>query len=292
MSSTTVTSQTPSVATTITPPNWVNDKCHTLNTLTCSICCDVSMDPVVTPCDHIFCRSCIHQSLHRNRFCPNDRTPLRASQVQELTGPIKRIWAQTPVQCPECEVWTGPLQTYCTEHGVTCVSPQKRIQALEDKLTAAEAQYQTTVQNYQTQIQTLQVQLTNALRAGQAENIVINSNNNNQTKRIRTPKPYYSSVTGPFGPFGTQQPPPAPLAANSLGQPQSNITFGQSSNIFTPPNPFHTSQSLPTTTTFTSTISNQGGVTVQFSIGASPPTLSTPTVYPGRRIVRARRPTY
>ena len=272
MSSTAATQIPSTVAHTITPPNWIHEKCHTQSIFTCNICCEISLDPVETPCHHIFCRSCIHQSLHRNRFCPNDRAPLRASQLKELRGTSKRIWSQTPVQCPECQTWTGSLQSYITEHGVSCVNPQKRITELEGKLKAAETELRTKTNQMQAQIQALEQQLNTALVAQKNATLEINTapqarrmdDNHNLAKRsgehLRNRCHYTSAVTGPFGPFGTQQ-------------QQANIAFGQSSTILTTPNNNptfginNTATSVPTSNW--SYQSTHGGVNVQFQIGVA-----------------------
>ena len=37
----------------------------------CSVCLDAFEDPVVTACDHVFCRACILKSLHQaGKTCP------------------------------------------------------------------------------------------------------------------------------------------------------------------------------------------------------------------------------
>lgn len=286
------TTQTPSTANIITPPNWINEKCHTQSIFTCNICCEISLDPVETPCDHIFCRTCIHQSLHRNRFCPNDRTPLRASQLKELRGTSKRIWSQTPVQCPECQTWTGSIQSYITEHGVSCVNPQKRIKELEGKLKEAEAELRTKTNQMQTQIQALEKQLNTALEeqkksalqtSGSMPQAQMIDDNQNLAKRsgehLQT-RCHYTSATGPFGPFGTQH----------QQQQANNIAFGQSSTILTAPNNTPTLGMNTAATAVAAPIvsnwnyqSTHGGVDVQFQIGVAR--------HQTRRIIRAKRPT-
>jgi Zinc finger, C3HC4 type (RING finger) len=74
----------------------------------------------MTPCDHVFCRSCISQALEHKRECPNDRQELHAYQLQPLSGILRRIWEQVGVQCPNqgC-AWTGTAGNY-ENHGAAC----------------------------------------------------------------------------------------------------------------------------------------------------------------------------
>ena len=286
MSCTASTPQTPSTANAVTPPTVIDEKGHAQSIFQCSICCEFSLDPVVTPCDHIFCRTCLQQSLRRNHFCPNDRKPLRASQLRGLDGPIKRVWSETPVKCPECQIWTGTLHSYTTEHAVVCVNPQKRIEELEVKLKEKEEELRTKTSAMQQHIQDLQQQLDTAPRqmpvpgmkppvahaTSSTENWHTASKRPYEkypdrhcasqaavygTNQHERPQPFYSSITGPFGPFGTQQ---------QQQQPQPQLTFGQSSTIATAPShhrPF--------------------GATAPFQVGCG-------TQQQQRRIIRARRP--
>eukprot|EP00984_Skeletonema_dohrnii_P006395 scaffold2293_cov81-Skeletonema_dohrnii-CCMP3373.AAC.6 len=41
----------------------------------CSICMTVPVEPLVTPCDHVFCKPCIRQALNDRNLCPIDRRP-------------------------------------------------------------------------------------------------------------------------------------------------------------------------------------------------------------------------
>ncbi|CAG2173369.1 unnamed protein product [Oppiella nova] len=48
--------------------------------LTCSICQDILCCPVVSPCClQMYCEGCIHDWLHTNNTCPQDRKPLTTS---------------------------------------------------------------------------------------------------------------------------------------------------------------------------------------------------------------------
>jgi hypothetical protein len=69
--------------------------------------------------------------------CPNDRAPLRASDLRNIDGPLKRIWAQIPVQCPKCNVWKGTFESYWT-HATNCTSSQEELRQMEEKLRISE----------------------------------------------------------------------------------------------------------------------------------------------------------
>jgi hypothetical protein len=64
--------------------------------LTCAICHEILDDPVVTKCNHPFCRDCLQRSLRHADKCPTCRTdiqqpsdykanPILMSQIQQLT---------------------------------------------------------------------------------------------------------------------------------------------------------------------------------------------------------------
>ena len=63
------------------------DKDCILNDLICSICTEVILDPVQTPCEHCFCKECITTWLdEKQKFCPVDRKTLTAD---DLTRPYQ-----------------------------------------------------------------------------------------------------------------------------------------------------------------------------------------------------------
>jgi hypothetical protein len=88
--------------------------------LYCSICCDIAIiDPVITPCNHIFCLHCITQGLERNSICPNDRTFLSTNQLRKLSGVYQYLHDHIVVRCPKCAKWDGKLQQY-KDHVKNC----------------------------------------------------------------------------------------------------------------------------------------------------------------------------
>jgi len=106
----------------------------------CPLCCEIPMDPVVTPCQHVFCRSCIHRALEIRRECPNDRQPLRRRDLRPVSGIAKRVWERIPVNCPssDCE-WTGTVGNFaahfhrCRESGVSSETVQRYEDMLKEK---------------------------------------------------------------------------------------------------------------------------------------------------------------
>ena len=83
--------------------------------LICSICFTLPAEPVITPCDHIFCQSCIHEALSRQSVCPIDRRPCRVDQLKPLEGVAERIWGGIQVKCGSWErgcAWTGCIDFY------------------------------------------------------------------------------------------------------------------------------------------------------------------------------------
>ncbi|KAK1733192.1 ATP-dependent Clp protease proteolytic subunit [Skeletonema marinoi] len=67
--------------------------------LVCSICLTVPADPLVTPCDHVFCEPCIRQALNHNNLCPIDRRPCCIGELNPIEGLSFRIWNGIQVKC-------------------------------------------------------------------------------------------------------------------------------------------------------------------------------------------------
>jgi hypothetical protein len=101
--------------------------------LYCSICCDIAIiHPVTTPCNHIFCLSCITQGLQRNLICPNDRISLSMNQLHPISGAHQYIHDRILLRCPKCSQWNGKFQQY-KEHANSCTS-SPYVQELEQNL--------------------------------------------------------------------------------------------------------------------------------------------------------------
>ena len=94
--------------------------------LICPICYEVPVStPVVTPCDHFFCRGCITEALKCNQCCPMDRNPVTLDEVQDVdkNGPTWKTWSETVVECKGHELgcsWSGAVQDYA-HHDKSCV---------------------------------------------------------------------------------------------------------------------------------------------------------------------------
>lgn len=104
------------------PPILSREADSAQDLLTCSLCHELVMvDPVVTPCDHVFCRPCIVQALDYKKECPNDRHGLYICQLKPMTGMLRRIWEQVSVKCPipGCD-WTGTAGSYTHHVKKTC----------------------------------------------------------------------------------------------------------------------------------------------------------------------------
>ena len=83
----------------------------------CSICFSLPIDPVLTPCHHMFCEGCIHEALDATQQCPLDRNPCEQHELKPLEGFSRRIWGNIQVKCGNHNdgcAWTGPIGDYAT----------------------------------------------------------------------------------------------------------------------------------------------------------------------------------
>ena len=141
-------------------PNFVdeNEQDVVNHPLHCSICCDISFDPIITPCQHVFCRDCIEGVLRGNSICPNDRRALSRSTIQDISGLHEYIYNRTLVQCPSCKNWKGILQLYKL-HITTCISAS-HAQSLEQQLKDLKRRHAREIANLQTSNNNLKASLT------------------------------------------------------------------------------------------------------------------------------------
>ena len=89
----------------------------------CSICMTIPVDPVITPCDHVFCTACISQALYQNNICPIDRRPCTHGQLKRLEGLSLRVWSGIQVKCAGHDdgcAWRGSIADY-TAHTQNCI---------------------------------------------------------------------------------------------------------------------------------------------------------------------------
>jgi Zinc finger, C3HC4 type (RING finger) len=99
--------------------------------LKCPICHDIAVEPVVTPCGHLFCRYCISKSLKRRSVCPFDEFPFNVDDLQQLNGPLRRIYASLRVRCSVCP-WKGAMDNFPThEPCYLRLQFERRIEGLE-----------------------------------------------------------------------------------------------------------------------------------------------------------------
>ncbi|KAK1733191.1 hypothetical protein QTG54_016168 [Skeletonema marinoi] len=91
--------------------------------LVCSICLTVPADPLITPCDHVFCKPCIRQALNVRNVCPIDRRPCTVGQLKRLEGLSLRVWSGIQVKCGGHEsgcAWRGSIADYATHVENNC----------------------------------------------------------------------------------------------------------------------------------------------------------------------------
>jgi Zinc finger, C3HC4 type (RING finger) len=148
------TTSTMDSSTDIPSPVLRNEQESSHHVLTCSLCCEVPMDPVIAPvCQHIFCRSCIQQALQSRSECPNDRRALHFSEIKSIDGALRRIWEMIPVRCPKDQcVWTGTFGGYAS-HASQCFASNR------DSIREYERRIDQLTSNHESETQQLRQQL-------------------------------------------------------------------------------------------------------------------------------------
>ena len=72
--------------------------------ITCTICTDIVDSPVLTPCQHVFCRECITNWLGvGNSTCPVDRDHLEITQLKPLPRIIQKLVNNLTIRCENFE---------------------------------------------------------------------------------------------------------------------------------------------------------------------------------------------
>ncbi|XP_071959097.1 E3 ubiquitin-protein ligase NRDP1-like [Antedon mediterranea] len=67
--------------------------------LLCCICRDVLEDPLQSPCEHAYCRSCIQGWLVHEQVCPEDRQSLLESQLKPLFRYMRNDLNNLRIRC-------------------------------------------------------------------------------------------------------------------------------------------------------------------------------------------------
>ncbi|KAG9228398.1 hypothetical protein BJ875DRAFT_242454 [Amylocarpus encephaloides] len=94
--------------------------------LVCPICRCPFIDPVLTDCDHVFCRACIDGSLSHGNFCPIDRLPLAEDSLTRAPKMVFNQLDSLKAKCPCCAKLLPRsglethLERYCLEAHVRC----------------------------------------------------------------------------------------------------------------------------------------------------------------------------
>ncbi len=130
--------------------------------LICSICMTVPTEPLLTPCDHLFCRTCIHQALGNQNLCPIDRQPCSPHQLKQLDGLLSRVWGGIQVKCGCHEsgcIWTGSIADYGA-HLENCSVYSNSNSALRREIARLKEQ----LEEKDEEITSLQTRLNEALR--------------------------------------------------------------------------------------------------------------------------------
>lgn len=112
--------------------------------LMCPICRCPLVDPVLTECDHIFCRSCITDALSHSNLCPVDRLPLESDGVGRAPKMVHNQVDALKAKCPCCtssfprSMLENHLEKYCPEATVRCpgVDSEKECKGVVKRRTA------------------------------------------------------------------------------------------------------------------------------------------------------------
>lgn len=67
--------------------------------LYCPICRRVLEEPMQSPCDHLFCRECIHGWLAANESCPVDRGSLELIDLRPAVMFISNMLGKLDIKC-------------------------------------------------------------------------------------------------------------------------------------------------------------------------------------------------
>lgn len=90
--------------------------------LLCCICRDVLEDPVQSPCEHAYCKTCIEAWLVHETRCPEDRKPLALSNLKPLFRYMKNDLNQLQIKCVNCIVGCNHVSSleFVANHELSC----------------------------------------------------------------------------------------------------------------------------------------------------------------------------
>lgn len=97
--------------------------------LICGICTSPLLNPVCTPCDHLFCRDCITRSINRgDRTCPLCRSQVLSTQkLESVNRAINNMVNCLPVVCKLCgqsgiqrDQFCRHIENVCPKVNVSC----------------------------------------------------------------------------------------------------------------------------------------------------------------------------
>lgn len=66
-------------------------KQHLMEELCCSFCLLVLAEPMMTACDHLFCKKCLHNYMRKCQHCPTCKQVINASTNRPVPTPINNI---------------------------------------------------------------------------------------------------------------------------------------------------------------------------------------------------------
>ena len=137
--------------------------------LVCAICTNVVLEPVETPCHHLFCLDCLRQSFAAGmRSCPLDRKALSLSQarpIKEANPILFQIWSDIRVRCHNCVTadcsWTGSTADF-SAHCSNCLRTDRVDPAELSKARERIRELESQAQGMQRTIAGLRDEVTNA----------------------------------------------------------------------------------------------------------------------------------
>lgn len=87
----------------------------------CSVCLDVVEDPVITPCDHLFCKSCFTSGC-----CPECRQSVQ--QTKPMNRILRNVYESLKIKCLSNDCHEEILVSNYKNHDKTCAKAYKGCQ--------------------------------------------------------------------------------------------------------------------------------------------------------------------